>query len=218
MPINAKTELTELRRRILSMGAAVESRVDRVLDALIRQDYELARSVRHGDREIDQMEVDIEQACMRILALAPPVAGDLRFVLAVLRINSDLERTADLAKSIAKRILDMEEAPAFRVPDALIKMATYARGMLSDVLGALANQDVATCQRIRREDKRVDDLQKEVFGWAHREIPIHTECTQGAIDVLSITRAVERIGDQVTNIAEDVIFMVEGSIVRHKAV
>lgn len=216
MPINLNQELTELRRMILGMGALVEERLALVIEALVNRNYEMAQRVRHGDREVDLMEVEIEETCLRVLALSQPVATNLRFVLAVLRINSDLERIADLAKSIAKRILDMQDAPAFHAPPSLIEMANHTRQIVSDALAALANEDTVQSRRVRRADDRIDDLQKEVFAWANSEIPRNVTATQGAIDVLSITRALERIGDHAENIAEDVIFLVEGMIVRHQ--
>ena len=218
MPINPKTELTQLRRAILTLGAAVEQRVAKVVEALVNHDVEVARFVRTSDTEIDEMEVDIEEECFRALALTQPVAGDLRFILSVLRINNELERIADLAKGIAKRVLHMEtEAPVI-IPPALTEMAYSALKMLSDALSSLANHDANLCRSVRRSDQRVDDLQKEIFAWVHSEIPRHVEVTQGAIDVLSIARALERIADMSTNIAEDVMFLIEGSVVRHQRV
>jgi phosphate transport system protein len=215
MPIKLQTELTTLRRQILTMGAAAEQRVGKVIDALVDEDMEAARFVRTGDDEIDSMEIQIEEECLRVLALSQPVAGDLRFVLAVLRINADLERIADHAKSIAKRILDLEDVGRIKPPAVVIEMAICSKQMLGDALAALANQDGQLCRRIRRADKRVDDLQKEVFAWVHQEIPQNVDATQGAIDILSMARAFERIADMATNIAEDVIFVTEGSVVRH---
>ena len=215
MTMNRDAELVEIRRMILSLGATVEARLRCICQAVTDLDLEAANLVRHGDREIDEKEVEIEQACLRVLALSHPVAGDLRFLLAVLRINGDLERIGDLVKGIAKRILDLERAPSVELPDALPQMATYARDMVDDALSALADEDADRCHHIRRADKRLDDLQKEVIVWVHQSIPEQVETTQGAIDALSMARAFERIGDLATNIAEDVIFLVRGAIVRH---
>ena len=132
MPIDLHKELTELRRAILTMGSVVEQRVEQVLDALFRGDLELARSVRGGDREIDEMDVDIEAECLRVLALSQPVAADLRFVLAVLRINSELERIGDQAKSIAKRVIDLGQTRPVEVPGTLLEMAQASRQMLNN--------------------------------------------------------------------------------------
>lgn len=215
MPIDLQTELTDLRRAILTLGAAVEQRVSKAVDALVDHDLDAARFVRTGDDEIDRMDVEIEEECFRMLALTQPVASDLRFILAVLRINNELERIADLANSIAKRVLHLEQDAPIVTPPALTEMAYSTLKMLSDALSALSSHDAGLARRIRLDDKRVDDLQKEIFAWIHQEIPRHVESTQGAIDVLSVSRALERIADMSTNIAEDVIFLIEGAVVRH---
>jgi len=208
-------ELVEVRRSILSMAASVERQVDRALSALVNKDLALARLVQAGDEEINHLELDIENECLRIFALTHPVAGDLRFVMAVLRINSNLERVGDKAKTIAKRIIDLSNCEPMTLPPAIPEMAQEARKMLGDALTALANEDSDLGRHVRVSDDRVDALQKELFNWAHREIPQHVESTHAVIDILSISRALERIADLSANIAEDVIFIVEGSIVRH---
>ncbi|MBT8484347.1 MAG: phosphate signaling complex protein PhoU [Phycisphaerales bacterium] len=218
MAINLENELTELRRMVLSMGAIVEQRLSVVVDAIVNHDYPQAQRVRHGDRDVDQMDLDIEAACLRVLALSQPVASDLRFLLAVLRINSDLERIGDLAKSIAKRVLDLSQSPEYGLPPSLSEMADRTREMLAETMAAFAEEDAESCRRIHRSDHQLDDIQKEIFQWATAEIPRHVESTEGVINTLSIARALERIGDLATNIAEDVIFLVEGSIVRHRVV
>jgi phosphate transport system protein len=215
MGIDLINELTHVRRLILSMAASVEQQVDRALTALASKDIALARLVREGDEEINHLELDIENECLRIFALTHPVAGDLRFVMAVLRINSNLERIGDKAKTIAKRIIDLTDCIPLPFPQALLDMSRETRKMLSDALTALANEDADLCRHVRLADDRVDDLQRELFKWAHKEIPQHVESTHAVIDVLSISRALERIADLSTNIAEDVIFVVEGAVVRH---
>jgi phosphate transport system protein len=215
MGIDLINELIEVRRSILSMAASVEQQVERALTALISKDISLARLVKEGDEEINHLELDIENECLRIFALTHPVAGDLRFVMAVLRINNNLERIGDKAKSIAKRVIDLTDCIPLAYPPSLVEMAQETRKMLGDALTALANEDAELCRRVRLSDDRVDALQKELFNWAHKEIPQHVECTHAVIDILSISRALERIADLSTNIAEDVIFLVEGEVVRH---
>ncbi len=216
MPIDLPRELIELRRAILTMGSVVEQRVEQAIRALMECDADLAETVRHGDREIDVMDVDIETECLRILALSQPMATDLRFVLSVMRINTDLERIGDEAKSISKRVLDLAQRGPVSLPPALVQMADASRRMLSDALTALAEEDAVVSRRIRRADQQVDDLQKEIFVWVQEEIPAHVEATPVAINILSVARRLERIADLSTNIAEDVIFLAEGSLVRHE--
>ncbi|MHC4990335.1 MAG: phosphate signaling complex protein PhoU [Planctomycetota bacterium] len=215
MPANLQVEVTDLRRAILTMAASVEQRVARAVRSLTERDHELAQGVRTGDPEIDRMEVDIESECLRILALIQPVARDLRFVMAVLRMNTDLERTGDLAKGIAKRVLDLETLPPTAVPSILPDMASAALQMFRDAVTALANEDVDLCRRIRHADDTVDEKLRELLAWAQQEMPRKPEAARAVIDVLSVARKLERIGDMATNIAEDVVFAVEGSIIRH---
>lgn len=211
-----RKELDLLRRQVLKMGASVEHRVAEAIDALLKGDIAEAREVRTGDDEIDAMDLDIEAECLRILALGHPVAGDLRFIFSVIRINNDLERIADLAKSIAKRVIAMQDYPtAIEPPSALTEMARCTLRMLSDALAAMSNEDAALCNHIRRADDQVDDLLKEMFIWAQTTIPQNVDMTGPAIDLLSIARKLERIADMTTNIAEDVIFIIEGQVVRH---
>ncbi len=213
--INLPKELLELRKMILTMGAAVEQSMHYTAQALFTHDAELAMQVRRQDKQIDHMELDIEEECLRILALSQPVASDLRFVLAVMRINTNFERVADMAKSICKRILAIDKSRWIKLPPALEVMTKQAQSILSDTLKALADQDAELARQIRANDDQIDDLLKEIFAWVQEEIPSHIEHTEAAIDFLSIARKLERIADVCTNIAADVIFLSEGHLVRH---
>lgn len=217
MSVDLQSELTELRRQILRMGASVESRVRQAAAALIDHDVVTAREVRTGDDEIDEMDLDIEEECLRILALSQPVAGDLRFVLSVLRINTELERIGDCAKGIAKRVLALESNfENITLPGTVRAMCTYTLNMLSNALNALSRGDSELARQVRRDDDRVDDLQKEVFAWVQGTLPDQIDAMQSILDVLSIARKLERIADMATNISEDVIFLVEGEVIRHR--
>ncbi|MFO0894897.1 MAG: phosphate signaling complex protein PhoU [Phycisphaerales bacterium] len=216
MAVDLHSELVELRRNLLSMGAMVEQRVTRVIEAMIDNDLTLAESVRASDQEVDAMEVELENACMRLLALAQPVAGDLRLILAVIRISGELERIADLARGVAKKLIKLAAVEHVELPAAMTELAFATRTMLSDALAALANQDAALCRQVRRADKRADDLYKEVLLWGRDQIPRQVTATGAAIDALTIAQRFERMADITTNIAEDVIFIVEGRVVRHE--
>jgi phosphate transport system protein len=217
MAVDLRNEMVDLRRNLLAMGAAVEQRVTRVIESMIEGDLSLAESVKAGDAEIDRMELELEASCMRLLALAQPVAGDLRLILSVIRISGQLERVADLARGIAKKLIKVSALDAIAIPGAMTDLAFATRTMLSDALAALANEDAALCRQVRRSDQRVDDLYKEILIWGRQEIPQHPEAAAAAIDVLTIAQRFERIADMTTNIAEDVIFLVEGRVVRHEA-
>lgn len=197
------------------MGAIVEQRVRGVVEALHSGDVDLARQIKGGDKEIDDLEVHIESECLRILALGSPVAGDLRFVLAVMRIDGQLERIGDLARSIAKRVISINILPAVELPQALLDIGQGALSMLSDALAAMGNEDAALCRQVRAADERVDDLRREVLHWARSEMPRIPEATASVIAILSAAQKFERIGDLANNIAGDVIFLIEGEIVRH---
>jgi phosphate transport system protein len=216
MAIDLQTEMLTLRRNLLAMGAATEQRLSLATFALVEGNVDAARTVKGGDAEIDAMEVDLETQCMRILALGSPVAHDLRFVLSVIRISADFERIADLSRGIAKKVLRWGNGNGpTEVPGALADMASSASAMLGDVLAALSDEDVERCREVRRADRRVDDLNKEVVATSRQLIHDDVSRTAEAIDMMQIAQRLERIADITTNIAEDVIFLVEGRVVRH---
>lgn len=215
MPIELQTELTALRRDLLTMGAMVERRLTRVIDALLEDDLDAAREVREGDDEIDRMETLIEEHAMRLLALAHPVAGDLRLVLAVMRINTDFERMADMARGISKRIIRLSEIDHGEVPGDLVDIAFAARTMLSDVLVALGNEDAILGRHVRESDRRVDDINKAILLWARQQMPEHPEWVEADLEIMAIAQRFERIADLAASIATEVIFLVEGQVARH---
>jgi len=216
MAIDLQTEILNLRRSLLAMGAATERRVGLAVRALVEGDVAAAQEVKASDAEIDTMEVELETQCMRILALGSPVAHDLRFVLSVVRISGDFERIADLSRGIAKKVVrwSIGSGPA-EVPGTLADMATSAQSMMADVLAALADEDAELCREVRRADRRVDNLNKEVIATSRQVIQNDPSHTAEAIDMMQIAQRLERIADITTNIAEDVIFLVEGRVVRH---
>ena len=221
MPVDQQGELDAMRRALLTMGAEVEHRMKIAISALITEDMGAIDFVLDGDDEIDQMELAIEQDGLRILALSQPFATDLRMILATMRIGGLYERVGDLARGVAKRAVDLQkyksidETEPFRLPKPLVSMAVASLEMLVDVNRALADLEINLARSIREADDRVDDLQKEIFVWAQHEIPKHVDWTSAAIDILSVARKLERIADLSTNIAEEIIFLVDGSIVRH---
>ena len=216
MAIDLKTEILNLRRGLLAMGAATEQRLDFAVRALLEQDVAAAAAVKAGDNEIDAMEVDLETQCMKVLALGAPVAHDLRFVLSVVRISADFERIADLSRGIAKKVIRWSDSSRpIEVPGALADMAEASKTMLADVLAALSDEDPELCREVRRADRRVDDLNKEVVAGARQLIQDDVSRTAEGIDLMQIAQRLERVADITTNIAEDVIFLVEGRVVRH---
>ncbi|MCE2884194.1 MAG: phosphate signaling complex protein PhoU [Planctomycetaceae bacterium] len=217
MPVNLQSRVIDLRRNLLALGALVEQRVGSVIEVIRDGDVDLARKVRAGDAEIDQMQLELEGECMRLLALGSPVASDLRLILTAMRVSNELERIADMCKGISKRVIRLVESGSYRYPPALVQMAEAALTMLRDVLVAFSNEDIKLCLEVRRADNYVDGLNREVVAWAREWIERDVEKSGAAIELLAVSQRVERLADIVTAIAEDTVFLVEGRLVRHGA-
>jgi phosphate transport system protein len=217
MAVNLQSRVIDLRRNLLALGALVEQRVASVIDVIRDGDVELARQIRAGDAEIDDMQLQLETECTRLLALGSPVASDLRLILTTMRVSNELERIADMCKGISKRVIRLVESGNYRYPAALVRMAEGALAMLRDVLVAFSNSDTKLCLEIRRADSYIDNLNREVVAWAREWIEAEVEKTAAAIELISIGQRVERLADIVTAIAEDTFFLVEGRLVRHGA-
>ncbi|MFO1051894.1 MAG: phosphate signaling complex protein PhoU [Planctomycetota bacterium] len=216
MTIHFHRDLEAMKSRILDMGGLVEASVDKAISSLIDRRPGLAREVIDGDDEIDEREVVIEIECQKMLALHQPVASDLRFILTMLKVNNDLERAGDLAVNIAERALFLGERPPLRMPDQLVRQAEAARGMLRDCLDSLVNQDTALARRIRARDDDVDELNREMFRIVEAMMREDPETIERGLHLLSCSRHLERLADLATNIAEDVVFLVEGRVIRHR--
>jgi phosphate transport system protein len=217
MTVHFQRELGRLKKRILSLSALVEQRVRQAVKSVEEGDEQLARQVIDGDDQIDQEEVEIEEDCLKILALHQPVAVDLRFIVAVLKINNDLERIGDLAVNIAERAVYLTTSD---MPEMLFDfpgMAAKGHAMLRNSLDALVNLDPRLARRVCASDDEVDAINRQMYDQVKEEIRNRPECLESLIHLLSISRHIERIADLATNIAEDVIYMVEGEIVRHRA-
>jgi len=208
-------QLDGLKKKILFVGTLVEEAIAKAISAMINRDANLANSVIEADAEIDRMEVDVEEECLKILALYQPVAADLRFVVAVLKINNDMERMGDLARNIAKRVVFLANCDRFDLPVDFRGMASRAKSMVKLSLDALVNSDSALAQSVREADDEVDALRRSIEEQIKEQITNHIERADCLMALSSVARHLERIADMATNIAEDVIYMVEGEIVRH---
>lgn len=209
-------EVGKLKKQILSLSAQVEESLILAVKSLLTRDEELAQQVIRGDFDVDEIEVEVEEEALKILALYQPVATDLRFLTAVLKINNDLERIGDLATNIAKRAVKMCKETALTMPDELGQAAIRTRDMVHDSLSAFVNFDAEQAKVVCGKDDDVDRLCKEVRRFVETQIqqdPARVSCY---LDMLLASRNIERIGDHATNIAEDVIYLVEGTIVRHR--
>jgi phosphate transport system protein len=210
-------EIESLKKMILALGARVEENVCSAVRALEERDRELARTIIDGDDKVDHMEVDIEEECLKVLALYQPVAGDLRLIVSFLKINSDLERVGDLAVNIAERAFFLATQDRPDIPLDFMNMVKKTRDMLRKSLDALVNRDAATAHEVMRADDEVDEINREMYGLIQDAIRKKPAQVESLIHLLSSSRHLERIADHATNIAEDVIYMVEGEIVRHHA-
>ena len=216
MTLHLYRDLEALRQHLLRLGAMVERMIEEATAAFLQRDVDLARRVVSGDREVDQAEVRLEEECLKVLALHQPVAGDLRFVVTVLKVNNDLERMADAATSIAARVLQMCELPPFALPAEFPHMANMARGMTHKALECLTREDAGLARQVLEDDLAVDAAQRRMFEVLQERMRKDPAEVEAAVLTLSTSRQIERIADLSTNIAEDVVFLHEGEIVRHK--
>ena len=211
-------ELDHLKRMILSLSAVVEESVANAVRAVERRDPQLAQRIIDADRMIDLTEVDIEEECLKVMALHQPVASDLRFLAAALKINGDLERIGDLAVNVAERAVFLSSRePLAHPPIDLGLMADKVQAMLRQSLDALVNMDSRLAHQIGALDDEVDNLNRDNFTSIQNEIPKDLPHIESLMQYLSISRYLERIADHASNIAEDVVYLIEGSIIRHKA-
>jgi phosphate transport system protein len=215
-PRHIEREIDKLKREILALGAVVEESLHNAVRALEDRDTALARQTIEGDPAIDQMEVDVEENCLKVLALHQPVARDLRLIIAILKINNDLERVGDLAVNIAERALFLATKEKLEIPLDFVHMAEVAKQMLKKSLDALVGENPALAHEVCRMDDEVDAINREMYGVIQDAIRTRPERLESLIHLLSVSRHLERVGDSATNIAEDVIYMIEGVIVRHK--
>ena len=216
MTRHIERQIDHLKEKILRVGTLVEEAISRSISAVINRDVALAQKVLASDEAIDRMEVEVEEECLKILALYQPVAADLRFVVAVLKINNDLERMGDLANNIAKRVAQLEHAGPIDLPPEIRTMATQAEEMVRECLTAVVERDTVLARRIREQDDLVDADRQRVRKRILASIHQHPENVETLLRLNSITKHIERIADMATNVAEDVIYMVEGEIVRHR--
>jgi phosphate transport system protein len=210
-------ELDDLHHDILSMCAMVEEMVHQAVDELAEPNHEKARTMAVKDDEIDRWDVRIEEECLKILAMHQPVATDLRRITSVLKISNELERVADLAVHIAERACGLVTWPEVYAPANLKEMAAIAGEMLRNSIDAYVNFDGDLARSVCSRDEVVDRLNREIIGEIlsrMKESPTHVE---PLLHLFSASRHVERVADHATNIAEDVVYLIEGEIIRHRA-
>lgn len=208
-------ELDNLKQRLLAMGRLVDERIRLAIRALIDRDANLTRAVIEGDGEIDQFQVEIDNRCFTLLALHQPMAVDLRSIVAAVKINSDLERVGDLAVNIAQATQRYLSHPPVKTLVNIQRMAELSQAMLHDALDSFVSHNVATAQSVLNRDDTLDNLKIEVFRELLRCMLGDARTIEPALNLILVSRHLERVGDHATNIAEDVIFIIAALDVRH---
>ncbi len=216
MSLHLQRDLDALKKEILQLGNLVESAINTAILALNNREASLGMKVASLEQEINEKEVYIEEECLKILALHQPVAVDLRFIVVVLKVNNDLERMGDFADNIAKRAMFLstqEPIPVFR--EFVSDLPVLVRSMVRKSLDALVTLDVDLANTVIEMDDQVDEINRRMYSEVQKIIHNDVSKTEVAISLLSSSRYMERIADLSTNIAEDVLFMVEGKVIRH---
>lgn len=215
MRIKFQQKLDELKERLLVMAGLVEQAIQRATEAYSSRDADLCDLVGLSEPAINRMEREIDQLALDLLAMEQPMAVDLRFILAVIRINADLERVGDQAVNIANRVKDLGSMPSRDIPVDIPKLAQLATAMIRKALQSFIEADPEMAQSVLLLDDQVDELNRSAFRTLGTLIREQPERTPEALNALVISRNLERVGDHATNIAEDVIFWVSGADVRH---
>jgi phosphate transport system protein len=210
-----ESELEEMNQRLLDMGALVASSVHRSTLSLIEKSEVLAHQVIRDESRIDQMEIQIDDLATSMIALNQPVAGDMRFITVAIKINTDLERMGDLAVGIVERSLSIMHQPSFDALSRIPEMSQLVQQMVLDSLDSFVKRDDEAAAKIIVSDDRVDQLRNAITQDLIATMQQDPSIIPRALDLILVARSLERIADHATNIAEDVIFMVKGEVVRH---
>jgi phosphate transport system protein len=214
-PRHFETELQALKNRLLGMGALVEERVHLAMQALMERRIEAAEAIVAGDSDVNEMQIEIDDRCLKLLALQQPMASDVRLITSAMKINADLERIGDQAVNIAENAIKVAAAPPLRPIIDLPRMAELAEAMTRDSLDAFVRRDAGLARDILARDDEVDGLKDTIFRFLLTYMRADPGTIERALALILISRNLERIADHATNIAEDVIFLVEARDVRH---
>ncbi|MBN1396316.1 MAG: phosphate signaling complex protein PhoU [Pirellulales bacterium] len=215
MSVHLQRAIEQVKKDILALCGIVEEQVQEAVRALLERDAELAKQVEGRDEEIDRREVDVEEDCLKILALHQPVAIDLRFIVSALKINNDLERIGDLAVNVARKAVAFADEPSMEIPFDISGMWRKTQAMLRDSIDALVNLNGTLAAEVCARDDEIDRIKHDIRVGVEDQIRREPERVRPLLRLLAVSRNLERIADCATNIAEDVIYMAEGRIVRH---
>ena len=217
METHFQKELQELKESLLMMAALVEEAISNAVQSLVKRDSGLARRTFEGEDKINAMEITIDDNCLKLLALRQPMAADLRFITSAMKIVTDLERMGDQAVNIAERATSLNQEPQLKPYLDIPKMAEIAQSMVKDVLDAFVNQDSELARSVCERDDQVDGLNDQVFRELLTYMMSDPKTIARAVHLMIVCRCLERIADHATNIAEDVIFMVDARVIKHHA-
>lgn len=209
-------EMEAVKEELLRMGGLVEWAVDGAARALKDRDAVVAGKIIEGDAVIDDLENAIDEHCLRLLATRQPVAKDLRFITAIMKICGNLERIADQAVNVAERVETLVGLDSHQLPSIVMDMASEAQEMVGDSLNALVQRDASGAMTICRRDDKIDRLYHQLVEMMIQDMLPGGRLTQWGLEIILAGRHIERIGDEATNICEEVVFMVEGTIIRHQ--
>jgi len=210
-------ELQRLKERLLEMGELATSRIDRAVSGLTSRDPVILGDVIQGDESINALQIELDDRCFKLLALRQPMATDLRLIMSTTRITSDLERVGDLAVNVAEAAARYIQYPPVKPLIDLPKMSEFAQQMLRDALSSFVSGEVSLASDVLKRDDALDDLKRQLFQELLTYMLQDPGTVEPALDLILISRHLERIGDHATNVAEDVIFMVSALDVRHQA-
>ena len=208
-------ELADLKSQILRMGSLVESQIEGSIKALVDRDVDLASQIIERDALVNSLDVEIDENCMRLLALQAPAARDLRFVTTAMKISTELERMSDISENISERVIELNEEPQLKPYIDIPRMAKWTMQMVQDCLDAFVRSDAALARKVCADDDFVDNLTHQLFRELLSFMIENPSTITRAIRLTFIGKSLERIADHATNIAELVIYMVEGKIIRH---
>lgn len=217
METHLQQELNQLKSELLRMAGLVERAISNAIEALVKRDTTLAEKTIREDVQINNLELSIDERCLKLLALHQPMAADLRFITSAMRINVELERIGDLAVNIAERVVSLNQEPQLKPYIDLPDMAQITKEMLRDVLDAFVNGDAALARSVCERDDRVDALNNQVFRELLTYMLEDPKTITRAVHLIIVSRYLERIADHATNIAEGVIFMAKALVIKHHA-
>jgi phosphate transport system protein len=217
METHFQQELNKLQENLLKMAGLAEQAISNAVEALVQRNTSLAEKTIKEDEKINQMEILIDEWCLKLLALHQPMAADLRFITSAMRINIELERIGDLAVNIAERVISLNQEPQLKPYIDIPRMAKITQAMVKDVLDAFVNGDTNLARAVCERDDQVDALNDQVFRELLTYMMADPKTITRAVHLIIVSRCLERIADHTTNIAEGVIFMVKALVIKHHA-